>query len=225
MRAHVLLAASAVTAAFAMFGAAPVFASDVAFNIGATNNYVFRGLTQTDEKFAVQGGLDFATDGGFYAGAWASNVDFKDGTDAEIDLYGGYRTEAAGFAWDVGVIAYTYVGAPSGVSYNNYEVKVGASRAFGPATIGATLYYSPDSWGVENESLYAELTGAYTVSDKISISGAVGRQTFDPGSDYTTWNAGGTYALTDKLGLDLRYYDTNLHGYDDAFVVSLKASF
>lgn len=225
MRTHVLFAASAVTAAIALFGAAPALADDVAFNIGATNNYVFRGLTQTDKKFAVQGGVDFATDAGFYAGAWASNVDFKDGTDAEIDLYGGYKTEAGGFAWDVGVIAYTYVGAPSGVSYNNYEVKVGASRAFGPATVGAALYYSPDSWGVESESLYAELTGAYAVSDKISLSGGIGRQTFDPGSDYTTWNAGGTYALTDKLGLDLRYYDNNLSGYDDAFVVSLKAAF
>ena len=78
---------------------------------------------------------------------------------------------------------------------------------------------------MDNESVYWELNGAYTVSDKISLSGAVGRQTFDPGSDYTTWNVGGTYALTDKLGLDLRYHDTNLAGYDDAFVVSLKAAF
>lgn len=225
MRIHALLAASAVTTAIALAGASPALAEDVAFNIGATNNYVFRGITQTDEKFAVQGGLDFATDGGFYAGAWASNVDFKDGTDAEIDLYGGYKTEAGGFALDFGVVAYSYVGAPSGVSYNNYELKVGASRAFGPATLGAVVYYSPDSWGVESESVYAELNGAYTVSDKISVSGAVGRQTFDPGSDYTTWNLGGTYALTDKLGLDLRYYDTNLSGYDDAFVVALKATF
>lgn len=225
MRIHALLAASAVTTAIALAGAVPALAEDVAFNIGATNNYVFRGITQTDEKFAVQGGLDFATDGGFYAGAWASNVDFKDGTDAEIDLYGGYKTEAGGFALDFGVVAYSYVGAPSGVSYNNYELKVGASRAFGPATLGAVVYYSPDSWGVESESVYAELNGAYTVSDKISVSGAVGRQTFDPGSDYTTWNLGGTYALTDKLGLDLRYYDTNLSGYDDAFVVALKATF
>ncbi len=225
MRIHALLAASAVTAAIALAGASPALAEDVAFNIGATNNYVFRGITQTDEKFAVQGGLDFATDGGFYAGAWASNVDFKDGTDAEIDLYGGYKTEAGGFALDFGVVAYSYVGAPSGVSYNNYELKVGASRAFGPATLGAVVYYSPDSWGVESESVYAELNGAYTVSDKISVSGAVGRQTFDPGADYTTWNLGGTYALTDKLGLDLRYYDTNLSGYDDAFVVALKATF
>ena len=225
MRIHALLAASAVTTAIALAGASPAMAEDVAFNIGATNNYVFRGITQTDEKFAVQGGLDFATDGGFYAGAWASNVDFKDGTDAEIDLYGGYKTEAGGFALDFGVVAYSYVGAPSGVSYNNYELKVGASRAFGPATLGAVVYYSPDSWGVESESVYAELNGAYAVSDKISVSGAVGRQTFDPGADYTTWNLGGTYALTDKLGLDLRYYDTNLSGYDDAFVVALKATF
>lgn len=225
MRAQFMWVVSAAAVAAAVFGAAPALAGDVSFNIGATNNYVFRGITQTDEKFAVQGGLDFSSPSGFYGGAWASNVDFKDGTDAEIDLYGGYKTEAGGFALDFGAVAYTYVGAPDGVSYDNYELKAGASRAFGPATLGAVVYYSPDSWGLDNESVYVELNGAYTVADKITVSGAVGRQTFDPGTDYTTWNLGGTYALTGKLGLDLRYYDTDLSGYDDAFVVSLKATF
>ena len=225
MSKNLFRAVVAAAAVVAVFGAAPALADEVAYNVGVTNNYVFRGLTQTDKDFAVQGGVDFSTDSGFYAGAWASNVDFGDGTDAEVDLYGGYKTEAGGFAFDFGVVAYTYVGAPAGVSYDNVELKAAASRAFGPATIGGAVYYSPDSWGVDNESVYWELNGAYTVSDKISLSGAVGRQTFDPGSDYTTWNVGGTYALTDKLGLDLRYHDTNLHGYDDAFVVSLKAAF
>lgn len=54
------------------------------------------------------------TVGSFYAGAWASNVDFGDDTDAEFDVYGGYRTEVSGFVVDVGVVGYLYVSAPTG---------------------------------------------------------------------------------------------------------------
>jgi len=223
MRIQVLLATSAAAAAF--FGAAPAFADDVSFNIGATSNYVFRGITQTDENFAVQGGVDFSGDSGFYAGAWASNVDFGDDTDVEFDIYGGYATEAGGFALDFGVVAYTYIGAPDGVSYDNIELKAAASRAVGPATLGVVAYYSPDSWGVDNESLYYEVNGGFEVTSKLSLSAAIGRQTFTPGDDYSTWNVGGTYALTDKLGLDLRYHDTDIDGVDEAFVVSLTAAF
>ncbi len=217
--------AAAAAAAFAMGAAAPVLAQDVGFNVGVTSDYIFRGLTQTDKDPAIQGGVDFSTDSGWYGGAWASNVDFGDDTDAEVDVYGGYTTEAGGFAWDFGALVYTYVGAPGGVSYDNVELKVAASRAIGPASVGAAVYYSPESWGVDNESVYYELNAGYALTDRISLSGAVGRQTFDPGVDYTTWNVGGAYALTDKVALDLRYHDTDLDGYDEAFVASLKLAF
>ena len=58
-------------------------APEVAFNIGVVSDYVFRGASQTDEEPALQGGVD-VTVGSFYAGAWASTVDFGDNTDAEI---------------------------------------------------------------------------------------------------------------------------------------------
>ena len=124
---------------------------DVAFNVGVVSDYVFRGFSQTGEDPAIQGGVDL-TAGKFYAGAWASNVDFGDDTDAEVDLYGGYRTEAAGFALDFGVIAYLYAGEPDGAGYNYNEFKVAASRAVGPATYGAAVYYSPDFFGVVKEA-------------------------------------------------------------------------
>lgn len=50
----------------------------ISANIGVVSNYIFRGVTQTQDGAAVQGGLDFAHESGFYAGAWASNVDFND---------------------------------------------------------------------------------------------------------------------------------------------------
>ncbi|MNK09703.1 putative bacterial protein [compost metagenome] len=200
---------------------------EVAFNIGVVSDYVFRGASQTNEDPALQGGIDATFAGGFYAGTWASMVDFGDDTDAEIDLYGGYRTEAAGYALDFGVLGYFYVNEPGGADYNFVEFKAAASRAIGPATLGAAVYYSPDFFGVDDEATYLEANAAYAVADKWTISGAVGHQWLDVTDDYTTWNLGLAYALTDNLAVDVRYHDTDVDGplTDDRFVVGLKASF
>jgi len=200
---------------------------EVAFNIGVVSDYVFRGASQTNEDPALQGGIDATFAGGFYAGTWASMVDFGDDTDAEIDLYGGYRTEAAGYALDFGVLGYFYVNEPGAADYNFVEFKAAASRAIGPATLGAAVYYSPDFFGVDDEATYLEANAAYAVAEKWTISGAVGHQWLDVTDDYTTWNLGVAYALADNLAVDLRYHDTDVDGplTDDRFVVGLKASF
>ncbi len=84
-------------------------------NVGVTSNYMFRGITQTDDKPAVQGGLDYSHDSGLYAGTWVSNIDFTpeanaaEGSGAEIDVYGGIKRELkGGLSYDMGVIDYTY---------------------------------------------------------------------------------------------------------------------
>ena len=200
---------------------------DVAFNVGVVSDYVFRGFSQTGEDPAIQGGVDL-TAGKFYAGAWASNVDFGDDTDAEVDLYGGYRTEAAGFALDFGVIAYLYAGEPDGAGYNYNEFKVAASRAVGPATFGAAVYYSPDFFGADKEATYGEINAAFAPAPKWTVSGALGKQWLNVSDDYTTWNLGVGYALTDKLGVDVRYYDTDVDGVpgaEDRVVGAVKLAF
>jgi uncharacterized protein (TIGR02001 family) len=224
-------AAAAAALATGLIGlAAPASAQsdiDVAFNAGIVTDYVFRGFSQTSEDPAIQGGVDI-TSGSFYAGAWASNVDFGDATDAEIDIYGGYRTEAAGFALDFGVIGYLYPGEPDGADYNYAEFKAAASRAVGPATVGAAVYYSPDFFGADEAATYAEINGAFSPADKWTISGAVGQQWLDVTDDYVTWNAGVAYALTDNLALDVRYHDTDVDGVpgaEDRVVGSVKLVF
>ena len=224
-------AAAAATAAVALIGlSTPASAQSdvqVAWNVGVVSDYVFRGFSQTGEDPAIQGGVDL-TSGAFYAGAWASNVDFGDDTDAEIDVYGGYRTEAGGFALDFGVIGYLYAGEPDGAGYNYAEFKAAASRAAGPATFGAAVYYSPDFFGVDDEATYAEVNAAFSPADKWTISGAVGKQWLNVTDDYTTWNAGVGYALTDKIGVDVRYYDTDVDGVqgaEDRVVGAIKLAF
>lgn len=214
----------------ALFGAGSAQAQaqpEVAFNIGVVSDYVFRGVSQTDEGAALQGGVDASFGNGFYAGGWASTVDFGEGTDAEVDLYGGYRTEAAGYALDFGVLGYLYVNEPGPADYSFMEFKAAASRAIGPATLGAAVYYSPDFFGADDAATYLEANGAYALADKWTVSGAVGRQWLDVSDDYTTWNLGLAYALTDHLTVDVRYHDTDVDGplTDDRFVVGLKAGF
>ncbi|WP_253189205.1 TorF family putative porin [Brevundimonas sp. LM2] len=204
---------------------------DVAFNLAVGSDYVFRGVSQTEEDPALSGGVDL-TFGQGYVGAWASTVSFPgDGdTDAEIDLYGGVRPEVAGFTLDLGVVGYLYTNQPDGADYSYGEVKLAASRAVGPATLGAAVYWSPDFFGAsEDEATYVEANAAFSPADRWTVSGAVGRQFVSSDFDYTTWNAGVTYALTETLGLDVRYSDTDEHEFGDIYgaraFASLKAVF
>ncbi|WP_428151953.1 TorF family putative porin [Brevundimonas sp.] len=227
MRLQATCAALAALATLTMAGAAS--AQDVAFNAAVTSDYVFRGVSQTNEDPALQVGVDYAS-GGFYVGAWASNVDFGDSTDAEIDLYAGYRTEAAGFAFDFGAVGYTYVDAPSipDAGYGYVELKAAASRAVGPATVGAAIYFSPDFFGIDERATYVEGNIAFTPADKWSVSAAVGKQMLDVTDDYATWNVGVGYAFTDNLVVDVRYHDTDVDNapiYDGRVAATLKALF
>lgn len=224
--------AAATIAVLAIWGvASSVRAQEVSANVAVTSDYVFRGVSQTEEEAAVSVGVDL-TNGAFYAGAWASNVAFPGDpeTEAEIDLYAGIRPEFAGWNWDFGAVGYFYTGQPDGADYDYVELKAGASRAVGPVTLGAALYWSPDYFGAaEDEATYVEANAAFEASDKWTISGAVGRQYLSSDFDYTTWNVGAAYALTDALTLDLRYHDTDEHDfgqiYESRAVATLKAAF
>jgi uncharacterized protein (TIGR02001 family) len=223
---RIYLASAAAAALLLAAGAASAQSAEVSVNATVTSDYVFRGYSQTNEDPAFQIGADL-TAGAFYAGAWASNVDFGDDTKAEFDVYGGVRGETAGYDWDLGLVGYFYADAPSGADYDFVEVKAAASRAIGPATLGLAVYYSPDFFGVDETATYVELNGEWAVTDKLSLSGAVGEQYLDVNDDYATWNLGVGYALNDALGVDLRYHDTDVAGTlsEQRFVASLSLGF
>lgn len=201
---------------------------EVSFNAAIASDYAFRGVSQTMEDPAIQAGVD-VTHGVFYAGAWASTVDFGDGeTDAEIDLYVGIRREYAGLNWDAGMVGYIYTGQPDGADYSYAELKLAASRSVGAATLGAAVYYSPDFFGAsEDEATYAEINASFPAHDRVSVSGAVGYQWVSSDLDYLTWNLGAAWQATDHLAVDLRYHDTDGHDfgqtYDSRVIISLKA--
>jgi uncharacterized protein (TIGR02001 family) len=171
MNALTRLAGGAATA-FALFAlTAPAFAGGsikdkpearrctFSANAALTTEYVFRGFSQTAEGPAVQGGFD-ATCGMFYAGVWASSLDFSGQTfgateslsgffdaSVEVDAYAGVKFNTGKIAWDVGVIYYGYPNASYFFSEKlpYVELKVGASgEVWKGGTLGATVFYSPD---------------------------------------------------------------------------------
>lgn len=220
-------AAAAALALLASAGAASAQSAEVSVNASVTSDYMYRGFSQSNEDPAIQAGVD-VTIGSFYAGAWASQVDFGDNTDAEIDLYGGFRGETKGYAWDVGVITYLY--APGNNSdYDFVEFKAAVSRAVGPVTAGAAVYFSPDFYGADEEATYLEGNASYAVVENLTVSGALGKQWLSVGDDYTTWNLGATYAFAGTpLSLDVRYHDTDVDNVavaDGRVNATLKVTF
>jgi uncharacterized protein (TIGR02001 family) len=93
-----LVSASALTAQVAN--------AEVSFNAAVVSDYVWRGMSQTDNGFAVQGGADYSHESGAYAGIWASNVDYGDDDSIEYDYYFGFATEVNGLDVDAGYISY-----------------------------------------------------------------------------------------------------------------------
>ncbi len=175
---------------------------EVSANVAATNNYVWRGMTQSNNSAAVQGGLDLGM-GGFYIGTWLSNVDFANTTpagtfaaDTEIDGYAGYAGELAGVGYDLGFIRYGYLASPAS---NFNETYLGLSKDFGVMSVGATyskgLDTAPDDVAVE---------AAIPIMQDYSLDLAAG--------DYDTYGVRYSVGLSksfDKVDFSIAYHNFN----------------
>jgi uncharacterized protein (TIGR02001 family) len=196
-----LLLALLATSSAAFAQTAPA-APEVTYNVGVISQYRYRGLAQTKGDPALQGGVDYANANGFYLGTWGSTIKWiKDaalGTNGkeakgpvELDLYGGYKFEAAGVAYDVGYLRYQYVGNTYKDASPTGNVNANTDEAYGAATYGpATLKYSyafSDLFGTSNSkgSTYWDLSATFDLGNGYSFVPHVGRQTVKNASGVT----------------------------------------
>ena len=164
-------------------------ASPLSFNVGLFSDYRYRGISQTRLKPAVQAGVDYAIPGGFYVGAWASNIKWiKDGggdANVEIDLYGGYKGEITKeVTFDVGVLTYQYPRHHLSTSPNTTELYGAVS--FGPATLKyshsvTNLFGFVDS----KNSGYLDLSASFDVGSGVMLAPHIGYQRVAKNSDYS----------------------------------------
>jgi len=224
--AQIAIAAALVlpSAAFAQTTPAPASepaAAPLTFNISLASNYKFRGQDQDASrtralKPALQGGLDYAFDSGFYLGNWNSTVNWtkylpsNPSNQIEMDLYGGYKFKAGPLDMDLGALTYLYPGA-SGA--NTTEVYIGAG--YGPVSAKYSHTVSKGYFGVGKEFLlgsgrgtgYLNLAFAQEVAPKLTLKASLGFTNFRSSAnaggvpDYMDYSAGASYDLGSGLSL------------------------
>lgn len=188
-------------------------------NIALTTDYAFRGISQTDENPAVQGGFNVNHESGFYAGTWASNLDFNedetggvDGATLELDIFAGFAGKfgESGFGFDVGVLGYLYPGADDDRNYDYAEGFVGLTYN----VFSAKYYYSPEFFAESGTAGYIDVTANVPLPNDFGFIAHVGHQTIDENAtfgtpDYTDFRIGVNKKVA-GFGFDLSYIDTDL---------------
>ncbi len=215
--------------AVSLAAAAPAMAAEIgggfSVNGGATltSDYRFRGISQTDKRFAVQGTLSVSHSSGFYATVWGSSIDdyVAAGSDQEIDLIAGYRRTFGGTTVDVGVLYYYYPGAESvvpGYASDFVEPYISVSHVIGPVTAKVTANYAPSQAALsigagDEDNLYLAGDLSAAIPDTgVTVSAHYGHS-FGPsyltiGDGYSDWNLGVAYT-TGPLTLAVQYVDTD----------------
>lgn len=183
-----------------------------AANIAVTNDYVFRGFTQTQEDAAVQGGIDWYSLSGVYFGAWASNFDFglPGEGDVKLDVYGGYKGKIDNFSYDISATRYFYPSTAKALDYDWYEFAGKVGYDFGVASVSGGVAYTPDFFGGLDDGFYYSGKVKVPVGfEGLSVDATIGYQDLKTGRDsIADYSIGATYAM-EWFTTDVRFIDTD----------------
>ena len=213
-------------------------------NLGLTSDYRFRGVSQTQNAPAVQGGIDYNHVSGLYIGNWNSSVSsqmYTNGAGVESDVFAGFRKQVFGnFVVDVGSYNYFYPRAGTNGSFDTNEIFAG----IGYKEL-ITVKYShalSNYFGTANSknSFYVQADAAIPLARNLQLVAHIGHTNVANSSslDYTDYNVGLGYDLK-GWNLAAKYYINDnktstfmtantINGqklYNDAVVVSVAKSF
>jgi uncharacterized protein (TIGR02001 family) len=206
----------------ALLGALPLAQAEgpheFSANVAVTTDYIFRGISQTSEDPALSGGFDYGHESGFYAGFWASSIEFNaagnaDDASVEMDVYAGYAGEAGAISYDIAGLYYAYPTQDEDAGagdFDYFEAILGLGYSVTDMVgVGFTYAYSPDFFGEIGDGHYFGANVDLALPQGFGASVVVGRQNFsDVTGDYTHWSAGISKEIG-MFGFDLTYHDTN----------------
>ncbi len=238
------LAASAFTATSAMAWESEDGQHSTSASVALSTDYMWRGTSQTDNEAAVSGSFDYSHSTGFYAGAWASNIQLDDSS-IEIDGYLGYASEFGdtGISYDVGFMRYFFPGNDrngdwneiyAALSYSYFSFKVSHSADALASHESATHYLFGFNYGLP---MGVEFHANYAFYDFDDLDGTFGAAAAGVDDTLEDFNLGFSKEIA-GFGFDLTYYNTlsdaeelveNLNGgsdsiADDRFVFTISKS-
>jgi uncharacterized protein (TIGR02001 family) len=221
----------------ALCAASPAFAEDaedappVSFSasVALATDYRFRGISQTENDLALQGGFKASHESGFYVGTWASNLSgwgTFGGANLELDLYGGYTTELGSVTVDGGVIWYVFPQGSDNTSYGEFYGSL--ARGFGPATVtvGANYAFKQSALslaGEKEDNIYVYSKASAAIENTpVTLNASIGYSDGNAGAGpngwvasptgaYLDWSAGVSVALPwGPISLSATYVDTDI---------------
>jgi len=174
---------SAVLVSSLMAASVAQAAVEVSGGVALTNNYLFRGVSQTENGMAVQGELTAEHESGLYASVWGSSIGFGGGIEENIgagmegNILFGYASSVGDVEYDVGVMRYFYPGADkkqgeARLSYN----EIYGSVSYSGATFG--LAYSDNYFAETGRFLYTYLGYELDLMENLTGSAHVGFNSF-----------------------------------------------
>lgn len=182
-------------------------------------DYLFRGISQSRNRPALQLTLDAQHESGLYFGAFGSNVAFP-GSNArqEVDFLAGHRFELGGVSLDLGGVFYTYPGydAPAaGYDFNYFELVAKGGYSLDRVKFVGTAAWSPDFYYESGTGLYLEAGADLSLPAGLTLAGRWGHQWIDRNArygapDYSNWSVVISREVAAGFLLSLGYYDTNL---------------
>jgi uncharacterized protein (TIGR02001 family) len=212
-------------------------AAEVSGSIAVVSDYVFRGVSQTNEKPALQGGITWNHESGFYAGAWGSSISWLSDSDPEVssqvelDGFIGYAGEFgdSGVGYDLAATYYWYPGdyPPGFTDPDTVELSVALSWSVLSAKYSyatTDLFGIPDSDG----SSALDLGLGWEFDQGWSVGAGYGRQWvagYGGDLDYDYWKLTGGKSFDNGFAIGVEWHDTDLSGVDDTWLVSLSKSF
>lgn len=210
--------------------------AEVSGSLTVTSDYLFRGISQTSEEPALQGGVEFAHDSGFYAGAWGSSISWLSDADpdvssqVELDGYLGYRGDFgdSGLSYDVGALYYWYPGDyPAGFGDpDTAELYFGLGFGMFTAKYSyavTDLFGLPDSDG----SGALDLGASWEFIPSWTLGAAVGKQWVSgyDGADYAYWKVGVGKSFDNGFSIAAAFNDNDLIGPDETFTIAVSKGF
>jgi uncharacterized protein (TIGR02001 family) len=189
---------------------------EVSGSVAIATDYAYRGVSQTVEDIAMSSSIDWSHESGVYLGVWGSNVDFGDGTELEMDIYGGYASELMGISYDVGILGYLYPGARSGdQDFLEFTLGLGYDAGFASASLGVAIspeFYANAGVGTHLSAGIAMPVPVPMLEDYgVAVDVNFGLQVLEDAADFVHYDVGLGFELV-GFGLDIRYIGA---GYTD----------